>query len=96
LVPEGIDALVMGLLAKNPENRYGSAAELAGDLRRSLEGLPPAFAAAAGYSETVRSPAVGAVPAPANTEGGARPGSLLSKPGRRRSIGVGLVALLAL
>jgi serine/threonine-protein kinase len=96
LVPEGIDALVMGLLAKNPENRYGSAAELAGDLRRSLEGLPPAFAAAAGYSETVRSPAVAAVPAPANTEGGARPGSLLSKPGRRRSIGAGLVALVAL
>jgi tRNA A-37 threonylcarbamoyl transferase component Bud32 len=96
LVPEGIDALVMGLLAKNPENRYGSAAELAGDLRRSLEGLPPAFAAAAGYSETVQSPAVGAVLAPANTEGGARPGSLLSKPGRRRSIGAGLVALVAL
>jgi tRNA A-37 threonylcarbamoyl transferase component Bud32 len=96
LVPEGIDALVMGLLAKNPGNRYGSAAELAGDLRRSLEGLPPAFAAAAGYSETVRSPAVAAVAAPANTEGGARPGSLLSKPGRRRSIGVGLVALVAL
>jgi hypothetical protein len=96
LVPEGIDALVMGLLAKNPENRYGGAAELAGDLRRSLEGLPPAFAAAAGYSETVRSPAVAAVPAPANTEGGARPGSLLSKPGRRRSIGAWLVALVAL
>src|SRR5215203_5661855 len=96
LVPEGMDALVMGLLAKNPENRYGSAAELVGDLRRSLEGLPPAFAAAAGYSETVRSPAVVAAPLPANTEGGARPGSLLSKPGRRRSIGVGLVALVAL
>jgi eukaryotic-like serine/threonine-protein kinase len=96
LVPEGIDALVMGLLAKNPENRYGSAAELVGDLRRSLEGLPPAFAAAAGYSETVRSPAVAAVAAPANTEGGGRPGSLLSKPGRRRSIGAGLVALVAL
>jgi serine/threonine-protein kinase len=96
LVPEGIDALVMGLLAKNPENRYGSAAELAGDLRRSLEGLPPAFAAAAGYSETVRSPAVAAVAAPANTEGGGRPGSLLSKPGRRRSIGAGLVVLVAL
>jgi eukaryotic-like serine/threonine-protein kinase len=96
LVPEGMDALVMGLLAKIPENRYGSAAELIGDLRRSLEGLPPAFAAAAGYSETVRNPAVGALPAPANTEGGARPGSLLSKPGRRRSVGAGLVALLAL
>src|SRR5215217_6382665 len=90
-VPEAMDALVMGLLAKNPENRYGSAAELVEDLRRSLEGVPPAFAGAAGYSETVRSPAVGAVPAPANTEGGGRPGSLLSKPGRRRSIGAGLV-----
>src|SRR5215213_9032376 len=96
LVPEGMDALVMGLLAKKPENRYKSAAELTGDLRRSLEGLPLAFAAAAGYSETVRSPAVGAVPAAANTEGGVRPGSLLSKPGRRRSIGAGLVALVAL
>jgi eukaryotic-like serine/threonine-protein kinase len=96
LIPEGMDALVMGLLAKKPENRYKSAAELTGDLRRSLEGLPLAFAAAAGYSETVRSPAVGAVPAAANTEGGARPGFLLSKPGRRRSIGAGLVALVAL
>jgi hypothetical protein len=86
----------MGLLAKNPENRYGSAAALAGDLRRSLERLPPTFAAAAGYSETVRSPAVAAVLAPANTEGGGRPGSLLSKPGRKRSIGVGLMALVAL
>jgi tRNA A-37 threonylcarbamoyl transferase component Bud32 len=96
MVPEGMDALVMGLLAKNPENRYGSAAELVGDLRRAREGLPLGFAGAAGYSETVRSPAVGAVPAAANTEGGARPGSLLSKPGRRRSIGTGLVALVAL
>src|SRR5215204_4681558 len=97
LVPEGMDALVMGLLAKKPENRYGSAAELVGDLRRSLEGLPLAFAGAAGYSETVRSPAVGAVPAPANTEGGA-PGSP-PPPGRgrrRKSIGAGLVALIAL
>jgi len=96
LVPEGMDALVMGLLAKNPENRYKSAAELVEDLRRARAGLHPAFAAAAGYSETVRSPAVGAVPAAANTEGGVRPGSLLSKPGRRRSIGAGLVALVAL
>ena len=96
LVPEEVDALVMGLLAKNPENRYKSAAELTGDLRRSLEGLPPAFAAGAGYSETVRSQAVAAAPLPANTEGGARPGSLLSKPRRRKSIGAGLVALVAL
>jgi hypothetical protein len=95
-VPEGMDALVMGLLAKNPENRYGSAAELVGDLRRAREGLPLSFAGAAGYSETVRISAVAGVPAPANAEGGARPGSVLSKLGRRRSMGAGLVALLAL
>src|SRR5215212_719690 len=58
LVPEEMDALVMGLLAKKPEDRYGSAAELAEDLRRAREGLPLSFAAAAGYSETVRIPAV--------------------------------------
>jgi eukaryotic-like serine/threonine-protein kinase len=95
LVPEAMDALVMGLLAKSPENRYGSAAELVEDLRRSLEGVPPAFAGAAGYSETVRSPAVAAVPAPANTEGGA-PGFPPGGGRRRKSIGAGLVALVAL
>ena len=96
LVPEGMDALVMGLLAKKPEDRYGSAAELVGDLRRAREGLPPAFAGTAGYSETVRTPAVAAVPAPANTEGGARAAYLPSKPRRRKSIGAGVVALVAL
>ncbi len=96
-VPGGMDALVMGLLAKKPEDRYGSAAELAEDLRRTREGLPPAFAGAAGYSETVRTPAVAAVPAPANTEGGARPASLLNESRRRKSIiGAGLVGLVAL
>jgi len=94
-VPEGMDAVVMGLLAKNPENRYGSAAELVEDLWRALEGLPPAFAGAAGYSETVRTPAVAAVPTPENTEGGVHPASLVG--GRRRkSIAAGLVALVAL
>jgi hypothetical protein len=32
--------VVMGLLAKKPEDRYGSAAELVEDLRWSLAGLP--------------------------------------------------------
>src|SRR5215217_6321394 len=95
-VPEGMDALVMGLLAKKPEDRYGSAAELAEDLRRAREGLPLSFAAAAGYSETVRIPAVAAVPAPGNTEGGAGPVSLQSKPRRRKPLGTTLVALAVL
>jgi serine/threonine protein kinase len=96
-VPEAMDALVMGLLAKNPADRYGSAAELVGDLRRAREGLPLAFAGAAGYSETVRAPTLAAAArVPANPHGGIRPDSFRSKSRRRRSIGAGLVALVAL
>ncbi|MDQ3590462.1 MAG: protein kinase, partial [Actinomycetota bacterium] len=40
-VPEDVDALVVRLLAKAPEDRYASAAELAEDLRRVRDGLPP-------------------------------------------------------
>src|SRR5829696_1745451 len=42
-VPEAMDALVMGLLAKNPEDRGGSAFELAEDLRKARAELPPSF-----------------------------------------------------
>src|SRR5215210_80501 len=41
-VPEPLDALTLKLLAKNPEDRYASAAELADDLERVRSGLPPA------------------------------------------------------
>jgi eukaryotic-like serine/threonine-protein kinase len=40
-VPEELDALVVKLLAKRPEDRYASAAELAEDLRRVRDGLAP-------------------------------------------------------
>src|SRR5215212_6741570 len=40
-VPEGLDALTTKLLAKDPADRYASAAELAEDLRRVRDGLPP-------------------------------------------------------
>jgi tRNA A-37 threonylcarbamoyl transferase component Bud32 len=40
-IPEDMDALVVKLLAKRPEDRYGSAAELVEDLRRVRDGLPP-------------------------------------------------------
>jgi eukaryotic-like serine/threonine-protein kinase len=39
-VPKELDALVVKLLAKRPEDRYTSAAALAEDLRRASEGLP--------------------------------------------------------
>jgi serine/threonine-protein kinase len=40
-VSEGMNALVLGLLAKNAEDRHQSAAEVAEDLRRIREGLMP-------------------------------------------------------
>jgi tRNA A-37 threonylcarbamoyl transferase component Bud32 len=40
-IPEGLNALVVKLLAKDPKDRYADAAELAEDLRRSRAGLPP-------------------------------------------------------
>jgi hypothetical protein len=40
-IPEGLNALVVKLLAKNAEARYADAAELAEDLRRARDGLSP-------------------------------------------------------
>jgi serine/threonine-protein kinase len=40
-VSEGMEAIVLKLLAKKPENRYGSAGELVEDLRRVSSGLAP-------------------------------------------------------
>jgi hypothetical protein len=40
-VPEGADALIMRLLATDPEDRYGSADQLTKDLRRVRDGLSP-------------------------------------------------------
>jgi serine/threonine protein kinase len=44
LVPEGMDALVVMLLAKRPADRYASATELLDDLERVRDGLPPVLA----------------------------------------------------
>ncbi|CAA9466328.1 MAG: Serine/threonine protein kinase PrkC, regulator of stationary phase [uncultured Rubrobacteraceae bacterium] len=41
-VPEGMDAIVMRLLATDPHERYGSADKLMEDLGRVRAGLPPA------------------------------------------------------
>jgi serine/threonine-protein kinase len=40
-IPGGMNALVTKLMAKDPEDRYASAGELADDLRRISRGLPP-------------------------------------------------------
>jgi hypothetical protein len=89
-VPESMEALVMRLLAKDPDDRCGSAFELAEDLRRARAGLPLAFVAgAAGHAETAQ--------ATAGTDGGARsddPGSEARR--RKRPVAIGLMALAAL
>ncbi|MGH3144590.1 MAG: Stk1 family PASTA domain-containing Ser/Thr kinase, partial [Rubrobacter sp.] len=43
-VPDGINAITLRLLAKHPEDRYASDAELMEDLERVLAGLEPAGA----------------------------------------------------
>jgi eukaryotic-like serine/threonine-protein kinase len=43
-IPEGMNALVLMLLAKHPADRYGSAMELLTDLERVRDGLPPILA----------------------------------------------------
>ena len=53
-VPEGISALTQKLLAKDPDDRYASAAQLIEDLQRVRDGLPPAFAGAPGRVATDR------------------------------------------
>ncbi|MDQ4128349.1 MAG: protein kinase, partial [Actinomycetota bacterium] len=41
-VPEALDAVVMKLLSMSPQDRYGSSAELLGELGSLSNGLPPA------------------------------------------------------
>ena len=45
-IPKALDAVVIGLLATNPADRYESAAELAKDLRRVQDGVPPVSSSA--------------------------------------------------
>jgi beta-lactam-binding protein with PASTA domain/predicted Ser/Thr protein kinase len=47
-VPTGLEAIVMQLLSKDPDQRYDSAEDLRGDLRRFLAGQPVLAAAAVG------------------------------------------------
>ena len=39
-LPEGLEAIIMKLLSKRPDDRYASAEDLRADLRRFLEGSP--------------------------------------------------------
>jgi len=83
VVPEELDALVVRLLSKDPEERYPGAAELAEDLRRIRDGLPPLASGFGGQTRT--NPTVVAPTRPVPRSGG---------PPARRQIPWALVALL--
>ncbi len=68
-VPEALDAVVMKLLQKKPEDRYPGAAELVADLSRVKGGLAPVFAAPAALrpaseAETIQALAQTSAPTP--------------------------------
>jgi eukaryotic-like serine/threonine-protein kinase len=94
-VPEGLDAVVMRLLQKKPEERYPGAAELVADLQRVGEGLSPVFAAASG-AETTQALAGPLAPAPVPRVSGGPPRGFvrIRRRGRARSLAA-FVALLA-
>ncbi|MDQ3752196.1 MAG: Stk1 family PASTA domain-containing Ser/Thr kinase [Actinomycetota bacterium] len=97
-VPTGLDAIVMKAMAKNPDNRYGSAAEMAEDLDRFRAGhkvhATPLLSTSA--ATVVSAPPGGTEVLPAGAPPEARSGS------RRAGlyvaaalVGLALVALLA-
>lgn len=64
-IPAGVEAIILKLLSKNPDNRYLSSDDLRADLRRFLDGAPTmaeqAVAHAAGPGALVGAAAAGAV-----------------------------------
>src|ERR671912_545845 len=87
-VPEELGALVVKLLAKDPEDRYSSAASLSEDLRRICAGL--AVGPGAGRTSRMSRDTGKTRPVPA-----AGPERRPEPPaGRRRTLAISLVALL--
>jgi hypothetical protein len=90
-VPDGINAITLRLLSKNPEDRYGSDSELIDDLERFGAGLDPSDATtemmtrAIPAAATARMGVPPGVPPPQGVEAG--------KKRRRRSVPLLLVLL---
>ncbi|HEX7170420.1 MAG TPA: protein kinase, partial [Rubrobacter sp.] len=88
-IPEGMNALIVKLMAKDPEDRYASAGELADDLRRVSRGLPPA---AVGKLPRPRTQRTAVAQNPTSKMPSANPAPLQ----RRRSLPWLLIALAAI
>jgi hypothetical protein len=87
-VPDGMNAVILKLLAKDPADRYASADDLAEDLLRVRRGAPPIAAAVQGETKTVQAPPPG--PAPTTRQ----PAAPRSR--RRRTRGPLILGLLLL
>src|SRR5918998_3896387 len=90
-VPNGINAITCRLLAKDPEDRYASGADLIEDLERVIAGLEPASAT----TELMRTRAMPAAAAVAPTRVGPPPPPA-RRNGKRRNRWPLALALLAL
>jgi len=89
-VPAEVDAIVMKAMAKNPDNRYQSAAEMRADVDRAMHGIPVAAPAVMADLPTQAVPAVDATAPIAVTQ-----------PARRRTgwyigLTIAVIAVLAL
>ena len=93
-VPDAMNAVIMKLLSKNPEDRHPDADALAEDLWRVRSGLPAAAGAAAGASEarTVEAPTGRLAP----TTRRAAPAPARPKRSRAPFVLAGLLLLLGL
>ena len=88
-VPDGVNAVTVRLLAKDPADRYGSDAELIEDLERVVEGLDP--------SGATTEMTTGVMPASATRVGPPLPPQGVRRAGKRRRRRAPLIlALLAL
>jgi serine/threonine-protein kinase len=89
-VPDGINAITLKLLAKNPEDRYGSDDELIDDLERFCAGLDPAGATTEMMTRAMPAAATTRMGAPPSAQGAGR-----NKKRRRGPVPL-LITLLAL
>jgi tRNA A-37 threonylcarbamoyl transferase component Bud32 len=92
-VPEGIDAIAMKLLSRDPADRYGSAAELVEALGRIRNGLSPVSSSAAGTPSAAftDAPTLALKPAASDGATGSTTGTL-----RRRTLWILMsIAVLA-
>jgi len=85
-VPEALDALTLRLLAKDPEDRYASAVELAGELERVRIGLSPLSVATEKTTAEMKTAEMAAAPLLSTSE--KRPKRMATHPPAKSPMGI--------